>query len=183
MVETNLKRHRPVNSKSGTDFFAGVFETRYFFDFSSLTRARKFLRSKYRNADSILSLKRLSSCIFARNLVKEFENLRLGAYFALEFGLCPETDDRRLMETDLARELRSETSSDGREGLGEFRGIENRVDVYVSVRKIRRHAYGNDRYDAEPFVFSGIPKALERNFGDAGGKVCSNLIGSGTHGW
>ncbi len=181
MVETKRKRPRQVNSKRGTDFRGADFETRYFFDFSSWTFLRKFLRSKYRKAASILSFNRLSSCIFARNFIEEFKHLRFRAYFVLVFGLGAETDDGRLMKAYLAGKFGTESSGDGCQRFGEFFGIEDGIHEYVRIRKIGRNAYGDYRYDAEFIIFSSVPEALEGNLGDACGKVGSNLVGSGTH--
>ncbi len=123
--------------------------------------------------------------MFSGNFIKEFENLRFGVdRVVLHVRLGTEPDDGGFVETDVAGKVRSELSGYRGEGFGKFFRMEDRVDVDVGVRKIGGYADGYDGDDSEPFVFSGVAESFKGGLGYPGGKVGSDLIGSGTHaGW
>lgn len=115
------------------------------------------------------------------DFVKNAEYARFRAHFVLHFLLRPESDYGGAVKSYLSRKLRSETSRDRREGLRKVFRVENGIDVDVGIRKVGRYADGSDGNDSELFVFPRIAKAFERHFGNPGGKVRRNFIGSGSH--
>ena len=180
MVDTNLNFQRQEVSKNGAGFLFGA-SIRYFLVFSSRTRLRKFLLSKKRKAASMWSLIRLSSRMFFGNFVKNAKYARFRAHFVLHFLLGPESDYGRSVKSYFSRKFRSETSRNRREGFGKVFRVENGIYVNVGIRKVGRDADGGHGNDSELFVFSRIAKAFERHFGNPGGKVRRNFIGSGSH--
>ena len=114
---------------------------------------------------------RLSACMFFGNFVKDAEYASFGTHFVLHFLSRPESDYGCAVESYFSRKFRSEASRNGREGFRKVLRVENRIHVDVGVRKVWRYPYRSDGNDSELFVFSGIAKAFERNFGNPGGKV------------